>query len=266
MVPKEFVAEVYRRMSVVSQLQSGNRKLRTLEEFIEAEPPFHWAYQAVNYRHRLPSDRAAAILDIGCGPGHFLAACATWGYLNLTAMDYVADDAEQFLKWGVRKFCRVFSDIPAALESQRECYDVIHAAHLIEHIPKHELLENVDAMFYALRPGGVLILETPNMLSSTAMASLFVTLGHEYGFSQHNLASLLSICGFQGTAVDPVVMPGDRWKWRLGNGVRRVFLLPTRLRNRLFGWGGSLVAASIIASGVRAKVDPMPERLAHARR
>jgi 2-polyprenyl-3-methyl-5-hydroxy-6-metoxy-1,4-benzoquinol methylase len=36
-------------------------------------------------------------------------------------------------------------------------------SHVIEHIPKYSLLWVVDALYYALQPGGILMLRTPNM-------------------------------------------------------------------------------------------------------
>jgi len=178
-------------------------------------------------------------------------------------MDYVLD-IDQLRLWGIREFHQVSCDLPASLGKQRERFDFIYAAHLIEHIPKYDLLENVDAMFYALRPGGVLVLETPNMLSPSAMASLFVTLGHEYGFTQSNLCSLLNICGFQKERAEPVLLPSVRLKWRLSNALRAIFLCAYRLRFRLFAFRDTIIAGNIIVSAVRPDVDPLPERASQA--
>jgi len=258
-VPKAFVAEVYRRMNVVGKPQPAAEKPRTVDEYFESQP-FLWHSLNLNYHHRLPKNLGAAILDIGCGPGHFLAACTKWGYTNLSAMDYVLD-MDQFRLWGIHEFHQVSCDLPTSLGKQKGRFDFIHAAHLIEHIPKYDLLENVDAMFYALRPGGLLVLETPNMLAPSAMASLFVTLGHEYGFTQSNLCSLLNICGFQKGTAEPVLLPSGRLKWRLRNALRAIFLCAYRLRFRLFAFKDTIVTGNIIVSGIRPDVDPLPERV-----
>jgi len=237
-----------------------NAKPKTVDEFFDAYPGL-WEHENLNYRHRLPSDLDAAILDIGSGPGHFLAACAKWGYRNLSVMDYVLE-SDQFRVWGVDGLYLVTDDLPSALSGLQGCFDFIHAAHLIEHVPKHDLLENVDAMFYALRPGGTIALETPNMLAPSAMASLFVTLGHEYGFTQHNLCSLLNICGFRSERADPVLQPAGRAKARIGDLLRKSVLASTYLlKCRLFGFGDAITAQNIIVTGVRPEADPFPERV-----
>lgn len=82
MVPKAFVAEVYRRMNVVGKPQPGVEKPRTVNEYFESQP-FLWHALNLNYRHRLPKNLDAAILDIGCGPGHFLAACTNGIYKSI---------------------------------------------------------------------------------------------------------------------------------------------------------------------------------------
>jgi 2-polyprenyl-3-methyl-5-hydroxy-6-metoxy-1,4-benzoquinol methylase len=260
MGPKDFVAEVYRRMNRVNKPPEGEPKLQTVDEYYGALP-YLWAHVNLNYRHRMPTDPDAAILDIGCGPGHFLAACLKWGYRNLSAMDYEMD-TDQFRKWGVRECYRVSNDLPTSLRNLQGRFDFIHAAHLIEHIPKHDLLENVDSMFYALRPGGLLVMETPNMLSPPAMAALFITLGHEYGFSQHNLCSLLNICGFQQERAEPVRLPVMSLKARIGDFLRETVLLLSSMKYRLFGWTGTVLSQNIIVSAVRPDSDPLPERLA----
>jgi len=258
MFPREFVAEVYRRMHLLNPPAPGDEKLLSIDEYW-ARNPYLWAHVTLNYRDRLPPELDAAILDVGCGSGHFLAACVKWGYKNLAAMDYIVH-VEQFRHWGIQEYYTVTKNLPASLGKLKGRFDVIHAAHLIEHIPKHDLIENVDAMFYALRPGGRLIIETPNMLSPPAMASLFVTLGHEYGFSQHNLCSLLNLCGFRDERAEAARLPVLSLKAMAGELFRNLILLATSLKYRLFGWTGAILTQNIIVAGVRPAVDPLPDR------
>ena len=250
-------------MHVINGLPLQERQPQTVDEYF-ASQPYLWSHLNLNYRHRLPADPDAAILDLGCGPGHFLAACAKWGYRNLSAMDYFLD-MDQLRQWGVHCFHQVSDDLISSLANLTGKFAFIHAAHLIEHIPKHDLIENVDAMFYALQPDGVLVLETPNMLSPSAMASYFITLGHEYGFSQHNLCSLLNICGFQKERADPMLLPMLSLKAKAGNLLRRIVILSARLKYRLFGWNEIILGQNIIVSGVRPQIDPLPGRMARSR-
>jgi 2-polyprenyl-3-methyl-5-hydroxy-6-metoxy-1,4-benzoquinol methylase len=62
-------------------------------------------------------------------------------------MDFGATHIAQLQAFGAR-FHQVRADLPTDLSQVQGQFDFIHAAHLIEHIPKHDLLENVDAIFH----------------------------------------------------------------------------------------------------------------------
>jgi SAM-dependent methyltransferase len=114
------------------------------------------------------------------------------------------------------------------LSDRKEQYDFIHLSHVIEHIPKYSLLWVVDALYRALKPGGVLMLRTPNMEGPCANSSLYVTLAHEYGFCGSNLESLLDICGFDDVRFHGTTAFQPTLKQRGGALLRRIFLRKAR--------------------------------------
>jgi 2-polyprenyl-3-methyl-5-hydroxy-6-metoxy-1,4-benzoquinol methylase len=231
MEPNAFVAEVYRRMSL------RHRAERLKPSFAEIQNDSRVLLALAEYAPLLPSDTKSAILDVGFGAGWFLAACVKLGYTNLSGADFGIENKSHVADWmkeGINLH-EIESDIGTFLSHYPESYDFIHMSHVIEHIPKYSLLWVVDALYQALRPGGVLLLRTPNMEGPTPNSSLYVTLAHEYGFSGSNLKSLLDICCFDDIQFHDVAAPHPTLRQRAGALLRWPFLQESRLRHRLFG-------------------------------
>jgi 2-polyprenyl-3-methyl-5-hydroxy-6-metoxy-1,4-benzoquinol methylase len=254
MEPKAFVAEVYRRMS----LRHHGEKAKPAFSVMEHDPRVLLAVS--EYKALLPSDKSAAILDIGFGGGWFLAACLKLGYSNLTGADFGIENKSYIENWspGAVTLHEIRGDIGDLLADKAERYDFVHMSHVIEHIPKYSLLWVVDALYRALRKGGVLMLRTPNMEGPASTSSLYVTLAHEYGFAGSNLQSLLDICGFENiTFHNPAA--GPRTLRRLvAVAAKMPFLWQSRIRHRLFGvnFGGQF-GTELIVTATRGERPPL---------
>lgn len=238
MTPEAFIAEVYRRMA-----------LRTTPS--QRQPPSQRLIEDVarEYAGFLPARKDAAILDMGYGDGWFMAACLSLGYTNISGAEFAPERKEYMQQWNV-KLHRIESDIGEFLRLHPGEYDFIHMSHVIEHIPKYSLLWVGDALFQALKIGGVLLLRTPNMEGPFANSSLYVTLTHEYGFAGANLSSLLSVCGFDDFQLHTPPMRERGLRQKFGRIVRWPFSQQGRMMNRLFGvnfggqFGGELIATA----------------------
>ena len=246
MEPHAFVAELYRRMSLRNQAE---RKTPTWAE-MEADRQVQqiaWESAAL-----LPVDKHSAILDIGFGGGKFLAACLKLGYSNLTGAEFGVQHKTHVKDWkpDAIHLLEIETNIGDFLAGRREQYDFIHLSHVIEHIPKYSLLWVTDALFWALKPGGAVLLRTPNMEGPCANSSFYVTLAHEYGFSGSNLRSLLHICGFDDIRLHHFTTYKPSLKQEFGIAIRRPFLKWNEIKHRLFGvnqggeFGGELVASA----------------------
>ena len=239
MDPHIFVAEVYRRMSL--------RSAQT--------PPLPPSRQRIDqvakeYRHFLPGNKDAAILDVGFGDGWFMAACLNLGYTNISGADFAPETKPYLTEWNVNLH-KIESEIGEFLAKHPNEYDFIHMSHVIEHIPKYSLLWIVDALYQALKNNGTLFLRTPNMEGPCANSCYYVTLGHEYGFSGSNLKQLLWICGFDDVRLHAPPTPGT-FRQQLGALVRWPFIQKSRIRNRLFGVNvGGQFGTELIATGRR---------------
>jgi 2-polyprenyl-3-methyl-5-hydroxy-6-metoxy-1,4-benzoquinol methylase len=258
MEPNEFVAEVYRRMS---QRYPGERRRPTLPEIQNQQVVLQAVHEYVSL---LPSDKNAPILDIGFGSGWFIAACLKLGYTNISGADFGISHKAHVREWAPQavSLFEIERDIGDFLADRpAEQYEFIHLSHVIEHIPKHSLFWVVDAIFRALRRGGVLLLRTPNMDGPTPNSSLYVTLAHEYGFSGSNLASLLGICGFDDVTIHRIPVLHRTFKQVVGGFMRWPFIQYSRLKHRLFGVSvGGQFGNELVVSGKRGDAPPFFDR------
>ena len=215
---------------------------------------------AFEYQALLPANKNTAILDIGFGRGWFIAACLKLGYTNISGADFGIVNKSYVSDWSPDRITlhEIESDIGEFLSPRPEHYDFIHLSHVIEHVPKYSLLWVVDAIYRALKPGGWLVLRTPNMEGPTANSSFYVTLAHEYGFCGSNLTSLLEICGFDDIRFHHLASPRPSIKQRLGKLLRWPYLQESRFRHRLFGANeGRQFGAELIASARRGDAPPL---------
>jgi 2-polyprenyl-3-methyl-5-hydroxy-6-metoxy-1,4-benzoquinol methylase len=128
------------------------------------------------------------LLDVGCGNGRFLRSMRTLGW-QVQGVEFNGKSVE---------FCRntgldVHGGDLVSARFPAESFDVITVRHVIEHIPTPQ--EFMTELARILKPGGCLVIETPNF-SSLGWA-LFGTRWYAAGipyhlmlFSQGNLAIL----------------------------------------------------------------------------
>jgi SAM-dependent methyltransferase len=245
MNPEVFVAEVYRRMSL--RKAAATRQPPTASVINDV---------AQEYRSFLPSQKDAAILDIGFGDGWFMAACLKLGYKNVAGADFAPELKPYLRDWDVTLH-KIELEIGQFLALHPGEYDFVHMSHVIEHIPKYSLLWVVDALYQSLKPGGTLFLRTPNMEGPCANSSYYVTLAHEYGFSGSNLTSLLSICGFDEICLHRPLIRTRGLRQKLGALTRWAYMQESRVKHRLFGVNtGSQFGAELIATARRGAFPP----------
>lgn len=110
------------------------------------------------------------VLDLGCGRGESLALLRTRGIAGRG----VDSSARMVDLCGERGLEAVEGDLFGYLAGQPEGeLGAIVSFHVIEHLPPESLDRLVRLAYRALRPGGALILETPNPLSLVVAARNF---------------------------------------------------------------------------------------------
>jgi SAM-dependent methyltransferase len=115
--------------------------------------------QVLRHLRRPPAD--LAVLDIGSGDGSLLEAFEAAGVpaAGLTGLEL---DTAAVTRLRGRGYAGITTRIEEA-DLGRDRFDVITMIQLIEHVA--DPLQVIDKCRAALRPGGVLLIETPNMAS-----------------------------------------------------------------------------------------------------
>ncbi|NMW22888.1 methyltransferase domain-containing protein [Rhodanobacter denitrificans] len=152
--------------AIVDHVSAGDQVLNA--QYVSFEDEFRGEREDIKMRaaHYLEALAAAGIehaggvvLDLGCGRGEWLEVLSEQGY-TCRGVDLNSVMLEDSL---VRGFDVVEAD---AVDYLRGLADdslaAITSMHLVEHLPHNVLIRLLDEAIRVLRPGGVLILETPN--------------------------------------------------------------------------------------------------------
>ncbi|WP_350279539.1 class I SAM-dependent methyltransferase [Kribbella sp. HUAS MG21] len=142
------------------------------------------------------------VLEVGCGYGYFLQCALEAGYDA-----YGIDVAPTAVKWASerlpdRVFCGLLEEVPQIQDQQ---YDVIFGSHLIEHLTEPgAFLERAGRL---LRPGGLIVLVTPNIRSLLSRASgrrwvSYKIPEHVSYYDPRTITDLLNRSGYSVRAVD----------------------------------------------------------------
>jgi 2-polyprenyl-3-methyl-5-hydroxy-6-metoxy-1,4-benzoquinol methylase len=202
-----------------------------------------------NYVSLLPADRDASILEIGPGHGEFLElAVGELGYRRVAAIDLsaevVASLAPRFAD--VAHFADVTRvlDTAAFLAGRAHSFDALFMMHVLEHVPKPQVVGLLTSARVALAPGGSLVIEVPNMANPiVGLAFRYGDFTHETGFTRTSLEQVLRMAGFEDIVVKALAIPGGS---------------PARLLQKLgrFLVEGAVTLIGFLYSGRREIVAP----------
>ncbi|TNE48742.1 MAG: class I SAM-dependent methyltransferase [Deltaproteobacteria bacterium] len=142
----------------------------------------------------LPSDKQSAIADLACGHGNLLFFFQEQGYTNLSGVDISPDQVQiaRNIAPSVEE-----GDLLAFLRSHPNTFDLLTGLDIIEHFTKDEAITFLDECYKALKPGGRLILQTPNATNPLNGIIRYGDFTHEVCFQEDVLARLMTLSGFQ---------------------------------------------------------------------
>jgi hypothetical protein len=109
-------------------------------------------------------------------------------------------------------------------------YELIIANDIVEHLTKNEVIQFLDAVFAALRPGGKVIVNTENAASLFGASRVFIDFTHEQGFTPISLSQVLRVCGFNEVRIYPnsPVHSFSSWvrvqMWKVVESILKMFL------------------------------------------
>lgn len=141
----------------------------------------------------------ALILDLGCGRGEWLELLQDNGWQAIGA-DTNTSMIEHCQAAGLHAVLQDAVDYLGSLES--ESVSVVTGFHIAEHLPFDRLLELVKEAHRALRPGGLLILETPNPENVVVgTASFYFDPTHVRPLPAQLLSFIPEYCGYIRTKI-----------------------------------------------------------------
>ena len=139
-------------------------------------------------------DRAAAILEIGCGSGGLLAYLGQRGFSHAVGVDISMEQVSLAARRGTSAICGDASEYLSGHENE---FEAILAVDVLEHLSRDELVIVAPQIFEALRPGGRLIVQTANGAGLFPRQVIYGDLTHLTIFTPESLGQLLRRFGFQ---------------------------------------------------------------------
>lgn len=144
------------------------------------------------YVDRFPA--GGRVLDVGCGEGIFLQLLRDGGRTGV-GVDRSPEDVALARAKGLEV---VEEDALAYLAGQREEFDGIFCAHVIEHLVPADAVRLIEGARAALRPGGRLVLITPDTLDLETLTERFwLDLTHVRPYPLPLLVALVKALGFE---------------------------------------------------------------------
>lgn len=190
------------------------RRYRTEErQSWNLERAYRWYF-----RGWLPTDRAARILDAGCGEGELLCALREWGYANVHGVELRQDAVDACLA----KALSVTRNTALEALGDDSQWDLILAIDVLEHMPLEESLNFLVAAGRRLRPGGSLLIQAPNLASPFGGAVFYGDLTHCLPLNPTSLAQVLRNAGYSHIQWRPAG-PGP---WSVSGALRWLLWMP----------------------------------------
>lgn len=143
----------------------------------------------------MPSDKSAAILDIGCGLGQLLSAMKEEGYSNLHGIDVSIDAVTYCRQIGLN--VESIGNLQSFCDQTLEGYDFVVMSHVLEHLPKDEIIETLKVIKSKLiKPTAALVVVTPNAQANTGAYWAYEDFTHSVIFTAGSLYYVLRSAGF----------------------------------------------------------------------
>ena len=166
--------------STSNETRSGREKSHLLDPlYLSFEDRYRGTREEIKNRQRVYLDRVSAcaaatshgaVIDVGCGRGEWLELLADAG---IPAVGYDLNRIA-FEECRARGLDVHLADAVEAVSTlPDDSCSVITAFHIIEHLPFETLVKLIDHSLRVLRPGGLLIAETPNPANLVVAAERF---------------------------------------------------------------------------------------------
>jgi 2-polyprenyl-3-methyl-5-hydroxy-6-metoxy-1,4-benzoquinol methylase len=200
---------------------------------------------------RFAPDKAARILDIGCGAGEIIEFFLQNGYKNVWGVD--VSETEIHLAQQRVGDRALLADANKFLGETDAPFDLVIMNAVIEHFPLEDAHRVLDSIGRHLTANGRLVIRTLNCANPLSLYRRYADLTHTIGFTPESITQLLLLSGLEVEGV----YAGNAFKKNLG-------ALLSRMLHRCYEFGFKLLMRSW---GIQRFPETLnPDMLAIARR
>ena len=163
--------------------------------------------------HLRTLERGAPVLDIGSGQGETLMVCRDHG-LAAEGVDVSSELAEACRSRGLK-----VTLIESLVDYLRGCtnqWALVTMIDVLEHFKKEEAVEILQLVrAHALRPGGRVVIQVPNMQSLFAANNRYRDFTHEVGYTETSILQLLDVAELSNARGFRRTTPVKACTWRV---------------------------------------------------
>ena len=188
----------------------------------------------LNYTPWLPADRNAAVLDLGCGDGRVLAFLAGRGYQRHEGFDRDAAAVEA-ARARVAAPVVVEHDWARYLDGRPRAFDLVVLKDVLYYVPRDEVVDALQAVRRAMKPGGRVLVEVFNGAAFTGPFIAYKDDAILWIPTEHTVRRFLERAGFVSVGLHPHRPPARSVRRRAFNllaaawrGVLRLIYLAER--------------------------------------
>jgi len=171
-------------------------------------------YIAEDIAPLLPTDKNARILEVGTGHGHLLRFLIEKGYRRIMGIDMSEELLESIRpSYAHQVELLAISDAKSFISKYKNKLDCILMIDMLEHVSEEEAKEIITLAHESLRPGGKIIIRTPNMSNILGGYSLHMDPTHRQGFTEWTLIDLLEKGGLESPQVHVPMVRAISKRW-----------------------------------------------------
>lgn len=160
------------------------------------------AFSLDHHGKHFPSDKNSAILEIGPGLGALIGHLHTrCGYRNIKAVD-VSPEVVEVCNRVLPGSTELTVNTTEFLQEHTGEFALVLMLHVLEHVPKDEVMPLLKAIRHSLSENGKLVVEVPNTAHPvTGAYNRYHDFTHTVGFTDQSLGFVLRNSGFQDVTV-----------------------------------------------------------------
>lgn len=143
------------------------------------------------------------VLEVGPGMGEFLAVLAKRGITDVDIIEQDATVGRHIVDhFRINRSWFIPVEEVESIRDQLREYDVIMLLQVLEHVRKDRLADVLRQLHSRLKPGGHLIVVTPNGGNPLSVVELYADLTHETLFTENSLRQLVAAAGISDCEVE----------------------------------------------------------------